>query len=675
MSMDSSPRVNLSKTAQKPCTYPIFVRFILYNLIFLIIQFSIVYSKSSSFIHAVHLPTGVYVELIFALCVHFGLYILLSLLQTALLWGLIQHRFNISIERWQIIIWSLSICAMLSCNAYFFPQSTSYSFLLSELPSSALIIVLMGSLGPLFMLMLNALFFIGSQHPRSLALIVLLSISCIFYPQTQLRNQRSTQPNIIIIGVDSLPPKEISMKNTPTMAKFIKHSVQFKETISPLARTYPAWSSILTGLYPLHHGARYNLMPFDKVKSSSSIGWFLQKKGYKTIFATDDRQFNNMGREFGFQEVIGPKVGVTDLLLGVFNDFPLSNLIINFPIARWLFPYNHLNRASKFSYYPQTFDQALQNRLAVHNQDLPLFIAVHFTLPHWPYSFASSPAPLLNDQYNVTEQQQLIVTAIKQADKQVAHLLQVLQKNGYLENSLVVLLSDHGETLYVPGTRQTRASAYQNHGDSKFADYLKRKTATTLEKSAGHGADLLSRDQYHCVLAFTIYKHGKVVSVPRKIDARVALIDIAPTIQSFSGLKMQSMDGVSLLSSLYDKNATPLERAFIMESGMLPNQLITSKNASRLGRKFFSVEKQNNQLQIREREIKTLDALKLYGIIEGDWVLALYPDDDGYIPVIQRLSDDHWVDDLTSDFARSSPALALLKKTEQFYKWQWRIAK
>lgn len=663
MNLDSHPQ---------PRTRSIFTQFVLYNLVFLIMQFSLVYSKSSSFIHAVPLPTTVYLELLFALCVHIGLYFLLSILQTALMWGLIQHRFNLSIERWQIIIWSASICALLTGNAYLFPQSTFSSLLLPELPLSISLTILILSAGLLSVLMLNVLFLLGRRYPKRIAFLTLLTGGLIFYPQLQPINQSSHQPNIILIGVDSLPPKDINNQNTPTMANFIKNSVQFTETISPLARTYPAWSSILTGLYPLHHGARYNLMPFDQVKSSESIGWVLQKAGYQTIFATDDRQFNNMGQEFGFQEIIGPKVGVNDLLLGVFNDFPLSNLFINLSMGRWFLPYNHLNRASKFSYYPQTFSQALQNRLAGHSS--PLFLAVHFTLPHWPYSFASSAPALIPEQYSIPEQQQLILTAIHQADKQVDHLLHVLQKNGYLENSLVVLLSDHGETLYIDGTRQTRANAYQGHS-SQFVDYLKRKTATTLEKSAGHGSDLLSRDQYHCVLAFSIYKQGKMVNITKKIHTRVALIDIAPTVQAFSGLSMHAMDGISLLPSLYDNNTSLPERAFIMESGMLPNQLITPKNASRLGRKFFSVGKHTNQLQVREKQIKTLDAMKLYGIIEGDWVLALYPDDNGYIPVIQRLSDDQWTDDLTSDFAKASPALAMLKKTERFYKRQWVIAK
>ena len=62
---------------------------------------------------------------------------------------------------------------------------------------------------------------------------------------------------------------------------------------------------------------------------------------------------------------------------------------------------------------------------------------------------------------------------------------------------------------------------------------LKRNTSTILNKSAGHGSDILSPRQYHNVLAFNIYKQGTVTTTNNKIKTRVALIDLAPTILDF----------------------------------------------------------------------------------------------------------------------------------------------
>lgn len=527
------------------------------------------------------------------------------------------------------------------------------------------------SLLVLGLLLLNTLFFTCRNYPKitgsSLLIVSILSVYNMF--DTNKNGQRTTEPNVIIIGIDSLSPNNINKKDTPTLAHFIQTSVFFRETISPLARTYPAWTTILTGLHPYHHQARYNLMPSDLVKNSLSLAWSLQSLGYQTIFATDDRRFNNMGKEFGFQKVIGPKVGVNDILLGTFNDSPLSNLLVNLPIGRWLFPYNHINRASYFSYYPQSFEKVLDNTLISNNQTSPTFMAVHFTLPHWPYAWAESSPIQARDEYSVDDKEFLYRAALQRTDRQVEHFLQMLRKYGYLENSLIIVLSDHGEALYVPGSRQTSLKTYQGQGVSIFADYLKRKTSTELEMSAGHGSDLLSKDQYHCLLTFKIYKNNQLKTTSKIINTRVALTDITPTIQSFTGLPTrQSTDGVSLLHIITNDNKPLPERTFIMESGMLPNQFLSRERARVLGQKFFTINPQTDQLQLRKKALSTLDALKLYAVIKGDWIVALYPDDNGYIPVTLNLKNGKWTDDFNADFVKKSPAINMLSYLQQFYK-------
>lgn len=658
----------MSNFSSSPRTW--FSQFMLYNLVFLSLQVGFILAQGGGFLRAVPLPTIVYVELALTLGLHVGLYLLLSLLQTGLLCGVVKRRPNpAAVEYWHVAIWTLSACALLTINAYFFPLSIFSRKFLPELPHTLLLVLMLFSLLPLGLLALNALLM---SSRKFLAVIFLpLFLWSVFLISPKLAQvapaMQTSQPNIIVIGVDSLSPGSISRQNTPNLAQFIQQSVQFEETISPLARTYPAWASILTGLYPYHHQAHYNLMPADLVNSQASIAWTMRDLGYQTVFATDDRRFNNLGKEFGFQHIIGPKLGVNDALLGTFNDFPLSNFLINLPIGQRLFPYNHLNRASHFSYYPQTFDTALHHELASRNHESPLFFAVHFTLPHWPYAWAQSSPAQVKDEYSVKEREQLYLAAIQQVDRQVATLLNNLKTQGYLENSLVILLSDHGETLYLPGTRQTSMTGYLGHGPSKLADYFVHKTSTALDMSSGHGSDLLSPEQYRCVLAFKIYKNQQLTTPAKKIKTRVALIDIAPTITQFLSVPMQqSPDGISLLGAIQNHNEPLPERAFIMESGMLPNQFLSREKARVLGKKFFTVTP-NGQLQLHKQELPTLDAMKLYAIIKGDFILALYPDDKGYIPVTLRLSDRRWVDELSHEFALKAPSRHLLTQLQQIY--------
>jgi arylsulfatase A-like enzyme len=659
-----------------------FILFFLFNLVFLSLQIGLVATTSSSFIQTLPLPAQVYFELFITLFIHLLLYILLSALQTALIWGLAQYRQTTkSLEHWHLAIWVLSLCALLTSNCYYFPLSTISCLFSPLLPQKLLIILMLFSVLILSLLILNTLFLVCRLFPRKMGGAVVLVISLFAFttitPNIKTpHNPQNKETNIIFIGIDSLAPNSINEKDTPTLAHFLHDSVFFKNTITPLARTYASWSSILTGLYPQHHKARYNLIPPDLVKSSLSIAWPLQKLGYQTLFATDDRRFNSMGNEFGFQKIIGPKLGVNDVILGTFNDFPLSNLFINLPVSRWLFPYNYINRASYFTYYPQFFDNVLNEALAPNNTNAPLFLAAHFTLPHWPYAWAESSPTQVNNEYNVNEREQLYVATLQRVDMQVANLLHVLQHYGYLDNSLVVLLSDHGEALYLPGSRQTSAQGYQGKGSSAFANYLKRKTSTELDMSMGHGSDLLSSSQYQCVLAFKIYKHHQLQTLPKIINTRVALIDLVPTVRAFLNMPTgQPIDGISLLSTISSNNEPLPERAFIMESGILPNQFLTRETARALGQKFYTISPHTNQLEIRKDQLPTLDKQKLYAIIEKDWILALYPDDDGYIPITLHLTDGKWIDNINSDFARNSPATSMLSYMERFYKKKWPLTR
>ena len=70
------------------------------------------------------------------------------------------------------------------------------------------------------------------------------------------------KPNIILVGVDSLSPDFLSYFGygniTPFFDSFLDHASVFSEAVTPLARTFPAWTSILTGKYPSKIGIRYN---------------------------------------------------------------------------------------------------------------------------------------------------------------------------------------------------------------------------------------------------------------------------------------------------------------------------------------------------------------------------------------------------------------------------------
>ncbi|MGQ3889774.1 sulfatase-like hydrolase/transferase [Legionella sp. CNM-1927-20] len=645
--------------------------FFVYNLVFIFLQLLFIFKKSNNFIQAVNYPLKVYIELLAALFIQLLLYVFLSFVQTSLLWGIAHFSSRKKvIENWQIFIYTLTITALITLNCYFFPLSKFSRIFLPDFSTIFLNALMIGSLSILILLSLIALIQFLYRHPWWNILVAIIILSLVF-SQIKLNKTNLThkKPNLIIIGVDSLNPSQVNSKSTPNLYRFLQKSVYFTETISPLGRTYAAWITILTGLYPLHHHARENLYPIDGVKYTASFAWNLRQKGYQTVFATDDRRFNSLGKEFGFDEIIGPRIGINEILLGSFYDMPLSNLLINFGLTKWLFPYNYANRAGHFSYYPRTFSLELEHNLATKNNAKPLFLAVHFTLPHWPYAWAISPPELVQDEFDINNREILYKAAVSQVDQQVGRLLKFLAQNGALTNSFIILLSDHGEVLYNEGSRQTDPRLYQGKNYSQFIDYINKKTDTKLQRSSGHGTDLLSPGQHRCILGFKVFKNSKLITLPKIISLPVALIDIAPTIANFFNFNLQEKpDGISLLNTILGKESPPQNRAIMLESGMLPNLAPTPDKVIKYVKELFQVNPITTYLEIRKDRFATINAMKQYGIIKDNWLFALYPNDNYYIPVILQLKTGYWTDDLNSNFAKSSPALEMLQELRQFYK-------
>jgi len=642
------------------------LNFILFNFCFFCIQLVFIYSKSESFTSLIPLPWGVYGELLATLCIQLSLYLLLAFFQTFLLIGILKRSWHyFSADQWQLIIWGLSITAILSANTYYFPLSMFSKLFIPPLSEEFFAVILIISLFGLGLLLFNSLL-----HRTNWPLIIVVIPLLLFINHKELPiKDLSNKPNIILLGIDSLSPGRVKKETMPFLSRLVQNSTQFTQTISPLARTYPAWCSILTGLYAKHHHAKENLIAKSKVNSKASIVWLLNHQGYNTLFATDDRRFNSIDTDFGFKKIIGPKLGVNDVILGSFNDFPLGNLLINIRLGSWLFPYNYSNRASFFSYYPETFNRLLKLQLAKEPRSKPLFLAVHFTLPHWPYAWAESLPNQVNNEFSLEKRESLYQDALQEVDQQLQTFYRYLKNNNYLNNSLVIVLSDHGEALYYANSRQTNSQNYQGTQPSLLAEYLKNNTATVLDKSAGHGSDILSPQQYHSLLALNIYKNGKKLNPNTKINTRVALIDIAPTIVSFLKLPIPSnTDGISLLgSALNPKNIALPNRAFYVESGMFPNQDISKEKAMQIGKDFYTVNPDSNELEITSKGLWMIASQKLYGIIEGEWILALYPDKTHYIPVIQNLRTGQWTDDLHGQFSEATPALLLKQELQSFF--------
>src|SRR3990167_5882869 len=581
-----------------------------------------------------------------------------------------------------IIIWFAGIILILLLNQHFFPNSKFsllVSFFLPNKLISNIVLLLLSAFCVFFIIFgilgwLKYCFSIFDKFFGYGLFIGLISFSfsfiyIYFHQPTSTSTLPPKRPNIVIIGVDSLRPDFLSFfgsdRATPFFDSFLNQASVFSEAVTPLARTFPSWVSVFTGQYPVENNIRTDLQNQDHVNFQSTLPQILKKEGYETIFATDETRFSNIDHNIGFERIVSPPVGLNDFLLCTFNEFPLSNLLVNTFIGQKIFPYSYANRSVDFTYQPDSFLNLIKPYLKAERTK-PLFLSIHFCLSHNPYVWSQLKAAPLNIQERYAE-------SVIRVDTQVKQFFSLLEDNHLLDHAIVVLLSDHGEALEVPGDRITEKDLFISDHQNKQAIpqfYPPSLDEEAVNQSAGHGTDVLGLSQYHTVLAFRLYGFGQ--EKVKVYSDEVTLLDIKPTILAFLGLSSLKSSGSSLVDLISGKIQTLPKRHLFIESDFTPQSIQTLYPEKRKvmleGIELFQIDPVTTRLTVKDKMFKMILESKQYAYIYDQWILALYPTNQfHYIPILVNLENGLWTDDLHSKFALQSPAQAMLQKLNCFY--------
>ena len=420
-------------------------------------------------------------------------------------------------------------------------------------------------------------------------------------------------PHIVLLGLDSmrndLAGAESTEHLTPNIDAYLAGAHRFNDTVSPLARTYPALVALLTGRHPVSTRARFNLMPRSMVYEGDTLGDALQTRGYHTVYATDEVRFANLDQTFGFNQLITPPIGASDFMLGKAGDLPLVNLLSPTRLAGFLFPSSHANRAAAVTYRPGSFVARLDRELAV---DQPTFLFTHLTLSHWPYSWAGLPQPSTPQDYRAAYRY-----AIAEVDRQFAAVLRTLAQKGVLENTIVVVFSDHGEAL---------------GGET---DSMLRKTGTGDEiwnSLWGHGTSVMSPHQYTVLLAMRGYGRAQLPGPPAVYSWPVSLEDVRATLQELAtGTAPKGIDGMSLVPYLREPAAaaTLATRIRFTETDFNTPMVLAGKyNESGLmreGAPYYQIVPETGWVQLRPDRLPELMAKKQRAAVSRDSLLAAIP--------------------------------------------------
>ena len=220
--------------------------------------------------------------------------------------------------------------------------------------------------------------------------------------------------NVLLISLDTTRADHLNCygyagTKTRTLNRLARQGVLYGQAYTPAATTLAAHSSLMTGLYPLHHGVRAN-MGFRLEDRYVTLGETLRGAGYRTGAAISafvlDSQF---GIDQGFETYDD------DLTKGV----QLADQHVRERRAE------------------QTNVDA-KGWLREHGRE-KFFYWVHYFDPHDPYV---PPEP-----YRTEYAQAPYDGEIDYADQQIGHLLDVLDEIGVRQQTLVVFVTDHGEGL------------------------------------------------------------------------------------------------------------------------------------------------------------------------------------------------------------------------------------
>ncbi len=305
------------------------------------------------------------------------------------------------------------------------------------------------------------------------------------------RVHASKQPNVILLGIDSLRLEELERFGGKAgrlahVDEFLKEADLVRDASTPMPRTFGSWVSILSGRSPAVTGARNNLTPGDEVVPNPTIADVLRQHGYQTIYSTDEVRFANIDESYGFDKVITPPIGASDFIIGTYNELPLPSVIINTRLGQLLFPFSYGNRGAATVFEPATYLGRLDREIQF---DRPTFLIIHLTAAHWPYYTAETPFGMAVKKY--PDDRPMYRVGLRTVDAMFGQVVSMLRRKGALDNAIVVTLSDHGEALALP-----------NDSFMKNGAFVKGLGSPIKVLDVGHGQSVLSPTQYKILLGF-----------------------------------------------------------------------------------------------------------------------------------------------------------------------------
>jgi arylsulfatase A-like enzyme len=293
-------------------------------------------------------------------------------------------------------------------------------------------------------------------------------------------------PNMLVVVVDTLRADHLSgygysRPTSPMMDRIAGQGIRFENAIAPSSWSLPSHASLLTGRYPLEHGL-VNVQPMPWLGWGSTamngyptLGEVLQQRGYRTgAFSANRVYFSRgvgLGRGFIHFEDYFSSAGdaLTRTLYGrkiARFYFYRSNKSKVTRALRYLGLGSWLDQDSEGSgEYGGTFGIRKRasdvNQEAVHwikqDRSRPFFAFLNYLDVHYKYGGPwNYPKPAWDKGTPIDEYD----AGVTYVDDYIGRLLAELERLGLAQNTIVVITSDHGESLGDHGLTYHGAALY-----------------------------------------------------------------------------------------------------------------------------------------------------------------------------------------------------------------------
>ena len=486
----------------------------------------------------------------------------------------------------------------------------------------------------------------------------------------------SERPNVIIIASDSLRPDHLSCngyprKTSPNIDALEAKSINFTKCFTPIGSTLESMIGLMSSQYPHTHGVRHMFPSKNDVLKvnleSPKLPKILKNSGYETAVIGDwcSAIFNEV--PMGFENIQVSEFDSFRIWLSqaLYLSHPVIPMYFDNKFGYWLFP-----KLESFAHYLRAevvTDRAINKIKNRKNKTKPFFYTIftgcnHFAY-HAPYPYYekwTDPKYQGPNKYQVhfdpnefisssswdekffshsdKEKQHIIDLydgCVSRFDDCVGRIIKTLEAENLMNNTIVLITSDHGEDLFEPYTSLT------------------------------HGVSFNGGDQGNLVPCILYVPKTE----PKKINQIVRNIDLAPTLLKLTVNKTESQFEGTNLSPYINDEASDLNLAFYGETGFpfvqrrtkseIPLYVPPLDELTYVDKNFkfhivLKPEYEKNLITSKERCLRT-----------KSWKIVFSPTKNGYIHNLYNITNDpQCLNDVSNEFPD------IMKRMKHFL-WEW----